>query len=87
MKNNYSYPIDYSLYSTDEIIQLIQFFEQIEKYYQGEVMEEKVLAHYKIFSKLVPSKSDRTKMYKQFLADSGYDVYKVIHILTKNSKK
>lgn len=87
MKSNYSYPIEYSLYSTNEIIQLIQFFEQIEKYYQGQAIEEKVLEHYQIFCKLVPGKADRTKMYKQFLLDSGYDIYKVISILTKNSKK
>lgn len=74
---NYSYPFSYDL-TTQEIIDVIKFFECIEKAYEKGVRREEFIKAYRRFKKIVPSKAEEKKMFKEFEESSGYSSYPVV---------
>lgn len=54
---NYSYPFSYD-WSTQEIIDVIKFFEAIETVYEKGMEREKLMNTYRRFKEIVPSKSE-----------------------------
>lgn len=74
---SYEYPID-SDWSTEEIIQVIKFFETIEKAYESKIEVRHVLEAYKKFKEVVPSKAEEKTLFKQFEKQSSYIPYKVV---------
>ncbi|MFD2359973.1 UPF0223 family protein [Saccharococcus thermophilus] len=54
---NYSYPFSYD-WSTQEIIDVIKFFEAIETVYEKGMEREKLMNVYRRFKEIVPSKSE-----------------------------
>ncbi|GKQ42821.1 UPF0223 protein [Companilactobacillus sp. RD055328] len=75
--NNYEYPIDYD-WSTEEITNIIKFYNVIEEAYEGGVDKNKLLSAYNDFRKIVPMKMDQNNLSKRFETESGYSIYKVI---------
>lgn len=73
----YQYPIDYS-WSTDEIVAVITFFENVEKAYETGVDREKLMAAYRRFKEIVPSKAEEKTICNEFEEVSGYSSYKVV---------
>lgn len=78
----YSYPI-LSDWTTEEIIDVVKFFEAIEKAYEEGVLREDLMAKYRRFKEIVPSKAEEKALFKQFEEVSGYVSYNVIK-LAKN---
>jgi len=74
---NYHYPIEEG-WSTEEIIQVIQFFECIEKAYEGQIDRLDLIQAYKSFKKVVPSKSEEKSLFKLFKQSSNYESYLVV---------
>lgn len=74
---NYSYPISYD-WSTQEIIDVIKFFESVEKAYENGIKREEMLKVYRRFKEIVPSKAEEKKMYTEFQEVSGYSSYHVV---------
>ncbi|MFS0751980.1 UPF0223 family protein [Oceanobacillus sp. 1P07AA] len=74
---NYQYPMD-ETWSTEEIIDVVNFFSLIEKAYEKRVNREEVLALYRRFKQIVPSKSEEKKLFSQFQEASGYSSYQVV---------
>ncbi|WP_042145088.1 UPF0223 family protein [Paucisalibacillus sp. EB02] len=74
---NYSYPVDPS-WSKEEIIDVIQFFTLVEKAYEKGIEREILLAGYRKFKQVVPSKSEEKKHFTEFEKDSGYSSYQTI---------
>ena len=75
----YQYPIDYS-WSTDEIVEVIHFFEVIEKAYEKGIDREELLASYRRFKEIVPSKAEEKKLCGEFEEMSGYSSYRTVKI-------
>lgn len=73
----YQYPIDYH-WTTEEIIDVIKFFEQIEAAYEKGIKREIVMAAYRRFKEIVPSKAEEKKICAEFEESSGYSTYHVI---------
>ncbi|SER24433.1 UPF0223 family protein [Piscibacillus halophilus] len=73
----YHYPIDPD-WSTDEVIQVIDFFQTVEKAYEKEANAQQILTQYKKFKEVVPSKAEEKTVFKQFEKHSGYVPYKVV---------
>ncbi len=73
----YSYPIDPD-WSTEEIMQVIDFFQQVEEAYESGTSSEKVQSTYKKFKQVVPSKSEEKTLFKEFEKKSGYVPYDVV---------
>lgn len=73
----YQYPMDYT-WSTDEIVDVIHFFESIEKAYETKINKEEFMKAYRRFKEIVPGKADEKKYTDEFQAVSGYSSYLVI---------
>lgn len=73
----YAYPI-LPDWSTEEIIAVVKFFEAIEKAYEKGIMREELMANYRRFKEIVPSKSEEKSLFKQFEEVSGYVSYNAI---------
>jgi uncharacterized protein YktA (UPF0223 family) len=74
---NYSYPFSYD-WSTQEIIDVIKFFEAIETVYEKGMEREKLMHTYRRFKEIVPSKSEEKKLCDEFEQASGYSSYQVM---------
>jgi uncharacterized protein YktA (UPF0223 family) len=73
----YQYPIDYD-WSTAEIIDVIHFFEAVENAYEKGIEREQMLAIYRRFKEIVPSKAEEKKLCGEFEEMSGYSSYKTM---------
>jgi uncharacterized protein YktA (UPF0223 family) len=73
----YQYPIDYS-WSTDETVDVIRFFEAIEKAYEKGIDREELLSIYRRFKEIVPSKAEEKKICGEFEEMSGYSSYRTV---------
>ncbi|WP_243385222.1 UPF0223 family protein [Bacillus kexueae] len=74
---DYSYPISLD-WSTQEIIDVIKFFENIEKAYEKGISREDMLTSYRRFKEIVPSKAEEKKIFAEFQEVSNYSSYHVV---------
>ncbi|WP_208589387.1 UPF0223 family protein [Gracilibacillus suaedae] len=74
---NYSYPID-ETWTTEEIIDVVNYFSLIEKAYEKGVEKQDLVAAYNRYKEIVPSKSEEKQLDKQFEKQSGYVPFRVI---------
>ncbi|PLR79222.1 hypothetical protein CU633_01570 [Bacillus sp. V3-13] len=73
----YQYPIDHN-WSTEEIIDVIKFFEKVELAYEKGVDRDDLLNAYRRFKEIVPSKAEEKKLCSEFEEMSGYSPYKTV---------
>lgn len=73
----YQYPIDHD-WSTEEIVDVIHFFETIEHAYEKGVNREQLLSVYRRFKEIVPSKAQEKNLCSEFEEVSGYSAYRTI---------
>jgi uncharacterized protein YktA (UPF0223 family) len=73
----YQYPIDYS-WSTQEVVDVIQFFEAIEKANETGIERDELLNSYRRFKEIVPSKAEEKTICGEFEEISGYSAYRTI---------
>ena len=75
MEYQYPFSIDWS---TEEVIDVVSFFEAVEKAYEKSVKREEFMSKYKRFKEIVPSKSEEKKICNEFEESSGYSPYRVV---------
>lgn len=73
----YSYPFSLE-WSSQEIVDVIAFFQAIEKAYETGVKREDVLATYRRFKEIVPAMSEEKTYCREFEKDSGYTAYTIV---------
>ncbi|TYR79897.1 UPF0223 family protein [Priestia megaterium] len=73
----YQYPISLD-WSTEEIIDVIKFFESIERAYEKGIEREQLMAIYRRFKEIVPSKAEEKNICNDFEDQSGYSSYRTI---------
>lgn len=73
----YSYPFSFD-WSTQEVIDVIKFFRAIEEAYEKGIEREELMAAYRRFKEIVPSKSEEKKLCNEFEESSGYSSYHVV---------
>ncbi|MGJ9458570.1 UPF0223 family protein [Oceanobacillus sp. CF4.6] len=74
---SYEYPID-ETWSTEEIIDVVNFFSLVEKAHEKQVQRQEILMLYNRFKQIVPSKSEEKTLFAQFETVSGYSSYKTV---------
>ena len=74
---DYQYPIDYD-WSTEEIVDVIAYFQQLEKAYDKGVVKEELLASYRRFKEIVPGKAQERKICDEFEEVSGFSSYQTL---------
>lgn len=73
----YQYPIDVD-WSHEEMLDVIQFFNKVEAYYESSVEREQLMDSYRAFKRVVPGKADEKNIFDDFKKASGYDSYQVM---------
>ncbi|MFB6465746.1 UPF0223 family protein [Cytobacillus sp. Hz8] len=73
----YQYPIEPD-WSTEEIIDVIKFFEYVEKAYESGVDRDILLTVYRRFKEIVPSKAEEKRICGEFEEISGYSCYQTV---------
>ncbi|MBO0962565.1 UPF0223 family protein [Neobacillus sp. MM2021_6] len=73
----YQYPIDYN-WSTDEIVDVIKFFEAVEQAYEKGIERDKIMKTYRRFKEIVPSIAQEKTICGEFEEISGYSSYRTI---------
>lgn len=73
----YQYPMDMD-WNKQEIIDVIGFFHCIEKAYEKGIDREILIAAYRRFKEIVPSKSEEKKFFREFEEVSGFSSYHVV---------
>lgn len=73
----YQYPIDYH-WTTDEIIDVITFFEALERAYEQGIDREEIMTAYRRFKEIVPSKAEEKTICGEFEEMSGYSTFQTI---------
>ncbi|SER97418.1 Uncharacterized protein YktA, UPF0223 family [Gracilibacillus ureilyticus] len=74
---NYSYPLNDS-WSTEEIVDVINYYSFIEKAYEKGIIQQDLLLAYNRFKQIVPSKSEEKQLDREFEKQSGYIPFRVI---------
>ena len=85
MNKNYSYPLDLS-WSTEEIASVLSFLNDVEAAYESKVARDQLLASYKAFKQVVPSKGQEKQIGKEFETASGYSLYRAVQAAQKEGK-
>ncbi|MEI4771204.1 UPF0223 family protein [Psychrobacillus sp. FJAT-51614] len=73
----YTYPFSLD-WSTEEIVDVVQFFEAIEKAYENGIKREELLKKYRRFKEIVPSIAEEKTYFRDFEKESGYASYPII---------
>ena len=81
----FNYPIDYTLYNTDEITSIIKFLDLVEECYLSGVELSEFKVVYKEFKSVVRAKSEENSLYRDFKEITGYDGYQAVKEM-KNEK-
>lgn len=74
---DYSYPFSIE-WSTEEIIDVVNFFEAIEMAYEKGINRQDLLTRYRKFKQVVPSISEEKTYFREFEEESGYVGFPVI---------
>ncbi|MBS2968811.1 UPF0223 family protein [Metabacillus sp. KIGAM252] len=74
---DYQYPLAAD-WSTEEIIDAVQFFENVEKAYEQGISREDFMNSYRRFKEIVPSKAEEKSLCDEFEEVSGYSSYRTV---------
>jgi uncharacterized protein YktA (UPF0223 family) len=74
---NYSYPFS-SEWSTEEIVEVVNFFEAIERAFEKGIAREELMEKYRRFKEIVPSKAEEKTYFREFEKESSYASFDVI---------
>ena len=81
----YTYPFSLD-WSTDEIVDVVQFFEAIEKAYENGIKREELLKRYRRFKEIVPSIAEEKTYFREFEKESGYISFPIIKKMKEQSE-
>lgn len=84
----YQYPIDYDLFTTEEITVLVEFLGLIEDANENKVKVDPIVlsSKHKQFRKIVNSQSLEKQIDRKFEKASGYSIYKTIKKYAQKNK-
>ncbi len=75
----YSYPLSTD-WTTQEMVDVVHFFEVVEAAYETGIKREEVMAKYRRFKEIVPSQAEEKSIFRDFEKASGYVSYKVVKL-------
>ena len=75
----YSYPLSLD-WSTQEMVDVVKFFEAVEAAYEKGIKREQFFATYKRFKEIVPSQAEEKTICREFEKASSYVPYKAVKL-------
>ncbi|WP_421384372.1 UPF0223 family protein [Bacillus salacetis] len=82
----YQYPFSLD-WSTDEVIDVVAFFQSVEKAYEKGIEREKLMSAYRRFKEIVPGKADEKRICNEFEESSGYSSYRAVKKLKESDRE
>ncbi|PRR98962.1 hypothetical protein C6W24_08430 [Bacillus atrophaeus] len=82
---NYQYPMDED-WTTEEAVDVIAFFQQVELAYEKGANREELLSAYRRFKEIVPGKAQEKTLCSEFEEQSTYSPYRTVK-QTKGSEE
>ena len=73
----YSYPLSTD-WTTQEMVDVVQFFEAVEAAYEKGIDREEFMARYRRFKVIVPSQAEEKTIFRDFEKASGYVSYRAV---------
>ncbi len=73
----YNYPLSHH-WTTEEIIDVVAFFQAVEKAYETQITRENFMSAYKAFKTVVPSMAEEKTIFKEFEEASGFNSYRIV---------
>jgi uncharacterized protein YktA (UPF0223 family) len=80
----YQYPIDHD-WSTEEIVDVIKYFESIEQAYEKGIERDQFMNAYRRFKEIVPGKAQEKNLCDEFEEQSGYSSYRTVKVAKESS--
>ncbi|WP_096199196.1 UPF0223 family protein [Bacillus sp. FJAT-45350] len=77
MEHSVNMPISLD-WSKEEVIDVMEFFQGIEKVYSKGLERDRLMNLYRRFKEIVPSKSEEKQIFNQFDSDSGLSCYHAV---------
>ena len=74
---DYSYPLSPE-WTTEEIIDVVTFFEGIELAYENGIQRQDMMSRYRKFKEIVPSIAEEKTYFREFEKESDYASFPVI---------
>lgn len=74
---DFSYPISHD-WSTDEIVDVINFYEAVEHAYGKGVERDKLMNVYRRFKEIVPGKAQERNLANEYEELSGFSIYQTM---------
>ncbi|WP_059104979.1 UPF0223 family protein [Shouchella shacheensis] len=74
-------------WSQEEVVAVAQFFDTVERAYEEGVKGETLLAFYREFKAIVPSKAEEKQLFRQVDKQTGHSCFKAIKAAQSESKK
>ncbi|MCY8912881.1 UPF0223 family protein [Bacillus atrophaeus] len=74
---NYQYPMDED-WTTEEAVDVIAFFQQVELAYEKGANREELLSTYRRFKEIVPGKAQEKTLCSEFEEQSTYSSYRTV---------
>ena len=81
---DYSYPFSID-WSTDEIVDVVTFFEGIEMAYEKGIKRSELMARYRKFKEVVTSMAEEKTYFRDFEEESGYASFPAIREMKSKS--
>jgi uncharacterized protein YktA (UPF0223 family) len=82
----YQYPFSLD-WSTDEVIDVVAFFQSIERAYEKGIDREELMSAYRRFKEIVPGKADEKRICNEFEESSGYSSYRAVKKLKESETR
>lgn len=75
----YSYPLSTD-WSTEEMVDVVHFFEAVEAAYEKGIKREVVMSRYKRFKEIVPTQAEEKTICREFEEASNYVPFRVVKL-------
>lgn len=76
-----SFDIDYDIFTTDEIIKIINFYQNVIKYQKHKINKDSLKESYKLYKNTINSIALEKKYNKSFFEKTGISIYHLIKSL------
>lgn len=77
----FSYDIDYDIFTTDEIVKIIGFYQNVMKYQKHKINKKELKESYLVYRNIINSISLEKKYNKNFFDKTGISIYHLIKSL------
>lgn len=81
VNEEFSYDIDYDIFTTDEIIKIISFYQNVMRYQKHKINKKDLKESYSMYRNTINSISLEKKYNKKFLDKTGISIYHLIKSL------